>query len=468
MISAPSRRQLLSGNKILKNHYKTMWILVLVSVFFNTAACNLFRSQPTQPPVSETPKKEEPVVKNEEPKKETPKKETNKKGPIFSGEDSLARLYPEIKKQKYVVAIYLPLYLQVAEREKNHKTAITVAQEFYKGFLMAADTLRSCGKDYDIHVFDSEDPKNTFWSVSNKWKELDVDLIFAPLLESKMTYLDSAAKRMKINLVSPLQVSEKCDTSRRFYLESIPSSETIGRNTAEYFKRAYPDYKYILVNEKYTSDNPIAKGFAVAMKGVDSFHVVDFGDKGPSRFTPQYKLGAKNIVFVPAKYEVFVAGLMSQLRVGPVIPKDDPKTPDVDESIVTNPQPQKEIIMAGLMNWQFFKTIEGDLWEKFKVHLACQYFIDYKNPDVNVFIENYRKRYNEEPSSWSFMGFDELVYYAGMLNKHGKYFQRGLYMANQPTLHSNYQLQFDTKCGGWRNIYINMLKFEGYELRKVE
>jgi ABC-type branched-subunit amino acid transport system substrate-binding protein len=463
MILAPSRLQLLSGNKFHK-HPDIVWITILISVFFNTAACTLHKKQPSKPPVVvEQPKKETP--KKEEPKKETPKKE---KGPIFSPEDSLARMYPEVKKAKYVIAVYLPLYLNVAEREKNNKTAITIAQEFYKGFLMAADTLKACGKDFDIHVFDSEDPKNTFWSVSNKWQELGVDLIYAPLLESKMTFLDSAAKRMKINLVSPLQVTEKCDTSRRFYLESIPSSETIGRNTAEYFKRAYPDYKYILINEKYTSDNPIAQGFAEAMKGVDSFHIVDFGDKGPSRYTPQYKLGEKNIVFVPSKYEVFVAGLMSQLRVGPQQPKDNPETPDVDESVTNEPLPTHEIIMAGLMNWEFFKTLEGDLWEKFKVHLACQYFIDYKNPNLNVFIENYRKRYNEEPSSWSFMGFDELVYYAGMLNKHGKYFQRGLYMANTPTLHSNYQLQYDTKCGGWRNNYVNLLKFEGYELRKVE
>ncbi|MGZ5304793.1 MAG: hypothetical protein ACXWDO_11815, partial [Bacteroidia bacterium] len=174
-----------------------MWIAILISVFFNTAACTIFKKQPTEPPVAEQPKKEQP-------KKEEPKKETGKKtrGPIFSPEDSLARLYPEIMKPKYVIAVYLPLYLHVAEREKNNKTAITVAQEFYKGFRMAADTLRACGKNYDIHIFDSEDPKNTFWTVSNKWQELGVDLIYAPLLESKMTYLDSAAKRMKINLVS--------------------------------------------------------------------------------------------------------------------------------------------------------------------------------------------------------------------------------------------------------------------------
>jgi hypothetical protein len=173
---------------------------------------------------------------------------------------------------------------------------------------------------------------------------------------------------------------------------------------------------------------------------------IDFRNASPANYEPVYNLEEKNIIIVTSRSQIFVSSLMTQLL-----------------------KNEQEIIVVGTLPWTFFKTIDGDTWEKFKFHIPAQYFIDYQNTALNPFIENYRAKYRDEPSAYAFFGFDEMVYFAQSMQKDGKYFQRPLFdaPASRPMLHTTYSFERDMKCGAWRNNHVNMLRFENYELRPI-
>jgi hypothetical protein len=152
-----------------------------------------------------------------------------------------------------------------------------------------------------------------------------------------------------------------------------------------------------------------------------------------------------NLIIIPSKSEGFVNGILSQIRLD-----------------------SQNITVIAPMQWQFFKSFEGDLWEKFHVHVLSPYFIDYDNPALNNFIRSYRTRYHEEPTVWSFIGYDELVYYGNLLQAYGKYFQVKLVKIETPTMHTMYRLRHSRYGCGWQNEYVNVLKFENYKLNRVE
>jgi hypothetical protein len=339
MISAQNRLQLLSGNKLAV-------IALLTALMLNTASCH------TSKPVSNS--NTNPAPKAETPKTEKKEERAEKKEPKRRPTDSLEKVFPVTLKDKYNVAVFLPLYLNAPDRETTQKTSVTVSQDFYKGLLVAADTLKHCGLKMDVHVYDYEDPKFTYSAITDSMKRIDADIMIGPLLESKNTYfVDSISVRNKINHISPLQVDEH-NRNANYYLESLPSAYEQGLAAARMVKEHYKPYKVLLINEKSTKDNPTAQAFASCFRQ-DSITVIDFGGKGATTYTPEIDYGDSAIIFIPSKNEVFVSGLMAQLR--------------------TAPQPK---IVIGLMQWQFFKTFEADLWEKMDLHIVSPYFVDYR------------------------------------------------------------------------------------------
>jgi ABC-type branched-subunit amino acid transport system substrate-binding protein len=292
-------------------------------------------------------------------------------------------------------------------------------------------------------VYDYEDPKFTYSAITDSMKRIDADIMIGPLLESKNTYfVDSISVRNKINHISPLQVDEH-NRNANYYLESLPSAYEQGLAAARMVKEHYKPYKVLLINEKSTKDNPTAQAFASCFRQ-DSITVIDFGGKGATTYTPEIDYGDSAIIFIPSKNEVFVSGLMAQLR--------------------TAPQPK---IVIGLMQWQFFKTFEADLWEKMDLHIVSPYFVDYRSGEINNFIKSYRKKFNEEPSLWAIIGFDELVYYGKQMLAAGKYFQLHLNEQQTPMLHMVYKMRKTGKQYGWKNEYVNMLEFKDYKLQKA-
>lgn len=359
--------------------------------------------------------------------------------------DSLDKIYPVVKKDKYVIAVYLPLYLEDTMRMAKRGGEISIATDFYRGLLLGADTLKKCGVNLDLHVFDSESERLTLNSTRSKLTQINADLVIGPLLEGRITWMDTLTKSLRINHVSSLLTSSRCDTSRKYYFETNPSSETIADSLAHFIEKRYAGYNRILVNEMETKGNDLAEAFTKAL-GKDSLNTIDFRGNSPSTYEPPMDLKDSNIIFVTSRSPVFVSALMTQLL-----------------------KNEQEIIVAGTLPWTFFKSVDGDIWEKFRFHIPAQYYIDYANPALEPFIRSYRDTYKEEPTVYSFFGFDELVFFGQAMYRDGKYFQRAFVETpdTQPMLHTSYRYQWNAACGGWQNTYVNMLKFENYELLPI-
>src|SRR5205085_6964536 len=86
--------------------------------------------------------------------------EKKEKQPLLTKQDreydSLSKIFPPTFKNKYVISVFLPLYLNWPGREETQKATVGVSRDFYKVLSLAADTLHHCGLKLDIHVFDSE------------------------------------------------------------------------------------------------------------------------------------------------------------------------------------------------------------------------------------------------------------------------------------------------------------------------
>jgi len=361
--------------------------------------------------------------------------------PQLHPKDSLYQPFPKTIKSKYVISVFLPLFFDSLHREQNQKTALSVSRDFYKGMMLAADTLKRCGVNLDIHFFDSE----KFWtyqSLKDTILKNHTDLIIGPLLESHIKFMDSLSKTEHINYVSSLQSEEKCNHNE-FYLQSGPSSSEEGLAGAMMVKKNLQGRKIFVINDRKTEFSPITEAFTSQFKP-EEITVINCRNKGVAALPNPFPYSDSNVVFIPSKSESFVNQIVSKFQVD-----------------------SQNISFVAPMQWQFFKSFEGEIWEKYKVHVLSPYFIDYGNPVLDGFIHNYRVKYQEEPSIWAFIGFDELVFYGNMLHSYGKYFQPNLGDLSTPMLHTTYSLRHSSNGCGWQNEFVNVLDFHNYQLNQV-
>ena len=355
--------------------------------------------------------------------------------------DSMIQLFPRIMKDKYVISVFLPLYFDSLNREQNQKTSLAVSRDFYKGMTIAIDSLANNGENLDIHFFDSE-KSWTYENLRDTLKKNHTDLIIGPIIESHLKFMDSLSKTEHINYVSSLQNTEKCN-GNEFYMQSVPSGNQEGITAAKLIKSGLQGRKIFLINDRKTEKSPISEAF-IAQFNPSEITVINCKNKGIAALPNPFPYADSNVIFIPSKSESFVNTLVSKFRVD-----------------------SQNISFIAPIQWQFFKSFEGEFWEKYHVHVLSPYFIDYDNTALTHFIRQYRLKYNEEPSVWAIIGYDELNFYGKMLRNYGRYFQVHFEDSNMPTLHTYYKIKHSRNGCGWQNEYVNTLRFQNYKLNKV-
>jgi hypothetical protein len=99
-----------------------------------------------------------------------------------------------------------------------------------------------------------------------------------------------------------------------------------------------------------------------------------------------------------------------------------------------------KISVYGKDNWRAFAIINKILYFDLNLHLVQPLFVDYNTDEAKLFVQLYRKAYNDEPGRYAFLGYDVSYYFMAVLNKYGPSFQDCVSGFNSMLLQSNYRL----------------------------
>ena len=361
-------------------------------------------------------------------------------------DDSLDRVYPLIKKDKYNIVLLMPFYLNKEDLSKSEKNTSSISQDYYKGILSGIDSLKKCGANFNLYVMDN----NRNWAGMNRLKDtlksLDIDLVIGPLYEKELKNIVPFCNANKINIVSPFITLDTC-FDKTYYMESNPGPESYGKAAGKLVKKSFKNSRVFLVNDKTTAANPAAVSFVDEKIG-DSLHVIDYRGKGSVAYNGLKGFVDTNVIFIPSKAQNFLMGISGKIQ--------------LLDSL------GYESTIIGMYTWLDLKSLEGDLWERHHLHLLVPFFADYSKPEVKSFVIKFREKFNEEPNEYEFRGFDDIMYYGTMISKYGKYFQREFPNAKMNTLNSNFSFERINNCSGYRNTNLHIIKFEDYEFKKVK
>lgn len=80
-------------------------------------------------------------------------------------------------------------------------------------------------------------------------------------------------------------------------------------------------------------------------------------------------------------------------------------------------------------------------------HMTSNYFVDYSNPETRSFILSYRALFQNEPSSFSFHGYDTVMYFATMCAKFGRQWHKKIQDESWRGMQTDFMFNGSDKAG---------------------
>jgi LysM repeat protein len=371
---------------------------------------------------------------------------------------------PDYIKNTYQVALLLPFalddttnVLEASEQKSPSEFDAFNYFQFYAGFMLAADSLKSLGLHARIQVLDADRLSDTLKIRQTLRKPgMDkMDLLVGPMYATSFKIAARFAEKNKIGIINPLSRRESIVEGNPYVIKAQVSGEGISAKLSAFISRNYPSANIIVVRNDKKELKSLADGFMAQTRANISAHSFS-GTLQESVFTTdkiagvksKIKPGVKNIVIFFSNSKANVPNFVSLL----------------------NPSSKSEdIILIGMDGWEELE-LETEFLVNLNFHQLTSSYIDYESEAVKQFIARFHAKYGAVPLSaqHAFLGFDTGWYFLTSLMWYGDKYMDCLPGHKGEGLQFNFSFAPAEKDHGLQNQDVTIVKLQDYKMVKAE
>lgn len=126
--------------------------------------------------------------------------------------------------------------------------------EFYRGLLMAADSVKSQGTTVEVYAYHSGATTDDINYVLQKPALKNMDIIFGPLHRDQASALSSFCQQNEIRLVMPFATTSSYGLSNPFVYQAGTSSETAKSNAADMVVGHFAGANFVILHTNQSDD----------------------------------------------------------------------------------------------------------------------------------------------------------------------------------------------------------------------
>jgi ABC-type branched-subunit amino acid transport system substrate-binding protein len=416
MTSVRNRLLQLSGNK---------WLILVIALILGACSPRI-RTVP-QPPVK---KPEKPVVA-EKPAPKPVKEEVKVSTVSLILPLGLDHLIPGIK------------YSAAGLKKAN------MSVEFYQGFKLALDSLTATGANFKLQVYDSKDDAAQAHSLAYNPNIRNSEIIVGPIFPEDVKAFASVLSAARNPIVSPLSPASPATINNQNLVTITPPLEYHARGAATYIVEKVKPKKVFILLSGFSDEKLYASPFKRTIDSLSKRKIqvitttIVRGNLSP--LAKQLSPSEENIFIVPSTRQAFLMVTLKSL-----------------DTLAKN----YAVTVFGHPNWEKYVFLKAALLQRINTHITSTDKVNYKSGQTNMFLRSYRKTYHTEPTEYAIKGFDEGMYFGELLAKDNDDYTRP--EQNDYTgIHNSFH--FVKRPGlGWINTHVDILKYENFDLKKVE
>ena len=309
--------------------------------------------------------------------------------------------------------------------------------EYYRGILMACDSLKKLGMSVDVHAWNT--PENgDIRTVLLDDDATKCDLIIGPLYSKQMDVLSEFVKTYDIRLVIPFSINAPQLTTNRNLFQIYQSPTTQNEQTVTHFVSQFKDYHPVFID---CNDSTSKKGdFTTALRRQleqrDIVYSITNLNSSAESFQKAFSKTKKNVVILNTGRSKELGVAFSKLN-GLTLNNSD-----------------LDITMFGYTDWLLYTRTHLDNFYKYNTYIPSAFYYNPVSLATQRLQQKYRWNFHSDMQNvlprFAITGFDHAYFFLRGLHKYGKNFNGAAGMFGYPPVQT--PLQFERYGnGGLRN-----------------
>ena len=309
--------------------------------------------------------------------------------------------------------------------------------EYYRGVLMACDSLKKQGLSINVHAWNTAEDCNIY-KVLEDPAAARCDMIIGPLYSKQMDALSDFVSKHDIRLVIPFSINAPQLTTNRNIFQVWQSQNDVSEATVTHYLERFRDCHTVIIDCNDTTSR----------KGVFTFGLRrQMESRGMEFVITNLKSGEANFskAFSRTKPNVVVLNTGRSQELGVAISKIN--------GLKAN-SPELDITMFGYSDWLLYTHKYLENYYNFNTYIPSVFYYNPLSFATQQFQRKYRQNFSSDMQNllprFAITGFDHAYFFLKGLHKYGKTFNGAAGMFGYPVIQT--PLKFERYGnGGLRN-----------------
>ena len=281
--------------------------------------------------------------------------------------------------------------------------------EYYRGVLMACDSLKKEGISVDIHAWNLPETADITPLLQDP-AAANCDIIIGPLFSKFVAPMSSFCEKHDILLMIPFSIhAPELYTNRNiFQVYQMPNDmvETTARRGAEWFRDFHP----IIVDcgDTTSTKGSFTAAFRRQLEVKNIRYNVTSLKSSDAQFAASFVKDKPNLVVLNSARSPELLSAFGKL------------------SAVKASNPDMEISMFGYTEWMMYTQYQLENFYKYNVHVPAPFFTNLISAQSERFQQQYRQNFHQEMMNvlprFAMTGYDHAMFFLRGLHKYGKTF----------------------------------------------
>ena len=309
--------------------------------------------------------------------------------------------------------------------------------EYYRGVLMACDSLKKQGLSIDVHAWNTAEDGNIN-SILSDPAAAKCDLIIGPLYSKQMDALSAYITKHDIRLLIPFSINAPQLTTNRNIFQVYQSQNEQNEAIFAHFIERFKDYHTVVIdcNDSTSKKGSFTFGLRRQMEQRAMDVVVTNLKSSESNFSKAFSKTKPNVVILNTGRSQELGVAFSKIN-----------------GLKAN-NPEFDITMFGYTDWLLYTRTYLENFYKYNTYIPSVFYYNPLSPSTQRFERKYRQNFRGDMQNslprFAITGFDHAYFFLKGLHKYGKAFNGAEGMFGFPPLQT--PLKFERYGnGGLRN-----------------
>lgn len=343
-------------------------------------------------------------------------------------------------KQDFKIAVMLPFHTD-NRNSVSDKRRSSIMLEYYQGIQIALNKASELTSTFSVYFYDTDNDTTKLKAILQKPEMKNMDLILGPTTEQQVKIAAYFARKREIPLLSPLTTVSDLWSNNPFIFNLNPSNEMQAVAFLDYFKKYHSTEKLLIVRDGKRLD----KGFGEALVAECTKQKINF-DK---------------IAYAKTIKWDDVLGLQKTVV---LLTSEDKTTMTYVVTALLSKAPN--ITLMGSDKWMEFSNVDFSYWERLNTTFLGTNKAHTLNDEAAYVRDNYRQNYRNDPSWYTYIGYDQMLFALEALDAFGRYFPLFLEGKSIPYANTNMVITKTETC--FQNKYLQLFTLSGSELQPIE